>query len=64
MLSSKINKNNITKIVNRGTGAGGANTNKNGLKFEEKTSMEQTLKDKGYITIFMDDKKKKGIKYS
>ena len=59
MLLSKINKNSITKIVNRGTGAGGANTNKNGLKFEEKTSIEQTLKDKGYITIFMDDKKKK-----
>jgi len=29
-----------TKIINKGTGAGGANTNKNGLKFEEVTDLK------------------------
>ena len=27
------------KIINKGTGAGGAKTNFNGLKFEDKTSL-------------------------
>ncbi len=31
------------KIINKGTGAGGANTNYNGLSFEEKTSIESKL---------------------
>ena len=29
-----------TIVVNRGTGAGGANTNANGLSFEKKTNNE------------------------
>ena len=28
------------QITNKGTGAGGANTNKNGLTYEDKTNLE------------------------
>jgi hypothetical protein len=34
---------------NKGTGAGGANTNKNGKKFEEKTSNREKLLEMGFI---------------
>lgn len=34
---------------NKGTGAGGANTNKNGKKFEEKTSNRERLLEMGFI---------------
>lgn len=34
---------------NRGTGAGGKNTNKNGLSFEKKTDLERFLCDKGFV---------------
>jgi hypothetical protein len=37
MMKIKIVK---PKIINKGTGAGGANTNKNGLKFEEVTDLK------------------------
>jgi len=36
-------------IVNKGTGAGGSNTNKYGKQFEEKTNNQQRLLDMGYI---------------
>jgi hypothetical protein len=36
-------------IVNRGTGAGGANTNLNGLSFEKKTSNELRLLSNGFV---------------
>ena len=40
----------VDAIVNRGTGAGGAQTNANGLSWEEKTSNEQNLKEKfGFV---------------
>ena len=39
----------MTDIINRGTGAGGANTNVNGKSFEEKTSNEQRLLSTGFI---------------
>jgi len=39
----------MTDIINRGTGAGGANTNVNGKSFEEKTSNEQRLLTRGFI---------------
>jgi len=39
----------MTDIINRGTGAGGANTNINGKSFEEKTSNEQRLLSAGFI---------------
>ena len=37
-----------TKITNRGTGAGGSNTNKNGLKFENITNIEDYLLNLGF----------------
>ena len=39
----------VMKEVNKGTGAGGANTNSNGKKFEEKTNNQTKLLDIGYI---------------
>jgi hypothetical protein len=47
-------------IVNKGTGAGGANTNYYGKKFEEKTNNETRLIDMGYIrnSVYSDTKKK------
>jgi hypothetical protein len=39
----------IEIIQNKGTGAGGANTNKNGNKFEEKTSNRKRLLEMGFI---------------
>ena len=38
-------------IVNRGTGAGGANTNANGKAFEDKTSNEPRLLAEGFVKI-------------
>ena len=35
-------------IINKGTGAGGANTNYYGKKFEEKTNNQQRLLEIGY----------------
>ena len=35
-----IHETNKQKIINNGTGAGGANTNKNGLKYEEVTDLK------------------------
>jgi hypothetical protein len=40
---------NIQLVSNKGTGAGGANTNYYGKKFEEKTNNQQRLLDLGYI---------------
>lgn len=37
------------KIINKGTGAGGSNTNLYGKKFEEKTNNERRLLEQGYI---------------
>ena len=45
-------------LVNRGTGAGGANTNKNGKSFEEKTNNESRLLAEGFVR--KDIPKKKG----
>jgi hypothetical protein len=39
--------------VNRGTGAGGANTNATGLPFEEKTANQCRLQERGYIMVSM-----------
>lgn len=48
---SKLNTsedNTIKIIVNKGTGAGGSDTNYYGKKFEEKTNNEQRLLEMGY----------------
>jgi hypothetical protein len=39
----------INQIINKGTGAGGANTNYYGKKFEEKTNNQMRLLNDGYI---------------
>jgi len=47
---SEINKSALTStIINKGTGAGGSNTNYYGKSFEEKTNNEYRLLDAGYI---------------
>lgn len=46
------------KEINKGTGAGGANTNKNGKKFEELTNNEIRLREAGYTRHFFEKKSK------
>jgi hypothetical protein len=53
----------MSKIINKGTGAGGAKTNYNGLSFEEKTSIEHTLDKSKYIKKELKIKKSKGYYY-
>jgi hypothetical protein len=50
-------------ITNKGTGAGGANTNYYGKKFEEKTNNEQRLLEVGYIRTSFTQKPKKAYDY-
>ena len=47
------------RIINKGTGAGGAKTNYYGKKFEEKTTNHQRLLDMGYIKNSFTKKNKK-----
>ena len=49
---------------NKGIGAGGANTNLNGKRFEKKTDNHQTLLDNGYTRCFLDKKKGEYLKKS
>jgi hypothetical protein len=63
ILKNIKNAKSVKYIINRGTGAGGAITNKNGLCFEEKTSIEKILTEKGYSKIIMNDKNKKCYYY-
>jgi len=50
----------LDKVLNKGVGAGGANTTINGLSFENKTSIENKLLENNYIKVIMDTKKKYG----
>ena len=50
-------------ITNKGTGAGGANTNYYGKKFEEKTNNQQRLLEIGYIKNSFTQKPKKAYDY-
>lgn len=50
-------------LVNRGTGAGGANTNKNGKSFEEKTENETRLLADGFVRKEIPKKKGKYTYY-
>jgi hypothetical protein len=51
---------NTQQIINKGTGAGGANTNYYGKKFEEKTDNHERLIEIGYTkTTFTNQPKKK-----
>ena len=49
--------------TNKGTGAGGANTNLYGKKFEEKTNNQQRLLDMGYTRHSFTQKPKKAYDY-
>ena len=46
---SEANKTSNKTPKNKGTGAGGENTNKNGLSFEDKTNNEKRLEKQGFI---------------
>lgn len=46
-----------SSIINKGTGAGGANTNLYGKKFEEKTNNEPRLLEQGFTRINMNKNK-------
>ena len=50
-------------IINKGTGAGGANTNYYGKKFEEKTNNQQRLLEMGYAKNSFTKKTKKAYDY-
>jgi hypothetical protein len=50
-------------IINKGTGAGGANTNYFGKKFEEKTNNQQRLLDNGFIKNSFTKKPKKAYDF-
>jgi len=50
-------------ITNKGTGAGGANTNYYGKKFEEKTNNQQRLLEIGYMKKSFTQKPKKAYDY-
>jgi hypothetical protein len=50
-------------IINKGTGAGGANTNYYGKKFENKTNNQQRLLEMGYIKHGFTKKTKKEYDY-
>ena len=50
-------------IINKGTGAGGANTNYYGKKFEEKTNNQQRLLEMGYTKNSFTKKSKKTYDY-
>ena len=52
-----------TEIVNQGTGAGGANTNKMGKSFEEKTENESRLLAQGFVKHFIMEKNKGKFNY-
>jgi len=50
-------------IINKGTGAGGANTNYYGKQFEEKTNNQDRLLEMGYIKNSYTNKPKKMYDY-
>ncbi len=53
----------MSKIINKGTGAGGAKTNHNGLDFEDKTSIENDLEKLKYVKKEIKINKRKGYYY-
>ena len=53
----------VNAIVNKGTGAGGSNTNYYGKLFEEKTHNEKRLLEMGYVKNSFAKKQKKAYDY-
>ena len=66
MLNNNINLHKTTKIKNKGTGAGGLNTNKNGLPYEKMTDLDDKIiiveKNKFSNIIKFDNSEKTFIK--
>ena len=58
-----ITEREINIITNKGTGAGGANTNYYGKKFEEKTNNQTRLLDDGYVKNSFTKPPKKAYDY-
>jgi len=58
-----MDDNTLPIIVNKGTGAGGANTNYYGKKFEDKTNNQQRLLENGYTKNSFTKKPKKAYDY-
>ena len=54
---------NAQQIINKGTGAGGSNTNYYGKLFEEKTNNQQRLLEMGYTKNSFTKKPKKAYDY-
>jgi hypothetical protein len=52
-----------SNLINKGTGAGGANTNLHGKVFELKTSNEARLLAQGFVKTYMDKKEQKNNFY-
>jgi hypothetical protein len=52
-LTIKDSKTEENIIINKGTGAGGSNTNYYGKKFEDKTNNQQRLLSKGYTVEYL-----------
>ena len=52
-----------SNLINKGTGAGGANTNLHGKVFELKTSNEPRLLAQGFVKTYMDKKEQKNNFY-
>jgi hypothetical protein len=48
-IQNVLKNNSNEKIVNKGTGTGGSNTNYNGKIFEFKTNNEEMLLNRGFI---------------
>ena len=53
----------VKKIINRGTGAGGAQTNTNGKQFEALTNNQSKLIEQGYEKHIINNKSKYGYYY-
>lgn len=56
---NNTNENRKLKIINKGTGAGGANTNYHGKKFEEITTNYNRLLNAGFDIIYFNKKRGK-----
>ena len=58
-----LDKNNASLIINKGTGAGGSNTNYYGKKFEDKTNNQIRLLEQGFIKNSFSQKPKNSYDY-
>ena len=61
--TNTMEENTLQTISNKGTGAGGANTNYYGKKFEEKTNNQERLLELGYVKNSFTKKPKKAYDY-